>query len=194
MSKTEKHIISVFEIITLQEEKMRYIVLAYSYVRDYSTAEEIFQECILNLMENREKHRVSNIKAFFASVIKNRCLNYMERERMGGRFGKGAARKEWVDVDIARLSSAGTEETACNIDFPKLIGNCRKRLPELTFDIFMAKRMDRMSYDEISKAFMVSKAKINAEIKKALKVFKEEFKDYKVFGISALVLQFLNML
>ncbi len=41
---------------------------------------------------------------------------------------------------------------------------------------------------------MVSKAKINDEIKKALKVFKEEFKDYKVFGISALVLQFLNML
>lgn len=114
---------------------MRYIVLAYSYVRDYSTAEEIFQECILNLMETREKHSVLNIKAFFASVIKNRCLNYMERERMGGRFGKGAARKEWIDVDIARLSAAGSEETACNIDFPKLIGNCRKRLPELTFDI-----------------------------------------------------------
>ncbi len=71
----------------------------------------------------------------------------------GRPFGKGAARKEWGDVDIARLYAAGSEETACNIDFPKLIGNCRKRLPELTFDIFMAKRMDRMSYDEISKAF-----------------------------------------
>ncbi len=70
---------------------------------------------------------------------------------------------------------------------PELFRKCEKRLPKLTLEVFEAKRLEKMSYKEIGKVYGISESRINFEIKRALKVFREEFKDYGLFLWAAVI-------
>lgn len=186
MAKIEKHIITANEILSLYEERRRYIVMANSYIKDFSTAEEIVHQCIFSLMQTKDSQYVSNPKAFFASAVKNRCLNYMKRKSRECSMDEDSGLKIRIDTEIAWLTAqSGSEEPRA--DFPELLNTAKSQMPMLTYDVFMAKRLDRMSYKEISQVFQISESRIHFEMSKALKVFK----DYDVFLVFLLVLDFL---
>ena len=172
-----KHIITIEEILSINKEKIRYITLAYSYVRDYSCAEEIFSQCLFKLIQTKDNQYVSDYRSFFTASVKNRCINYLKRQKKACELNQNNRRKERIDIEIERLTAqCGQEEF--QTDCPALLEKCRSRMPDLTYEVFMAKRLDRMSYIEISKMFMISRSRINYEINRALKIFREEFKDY----------------
>ncbi len=56
----------------------------------------------------------------------------------------------------------------------------RRLLPELTYEIFTAKRLSGMSAKEIAKQFGITERRVNFEIQKASKVFRQVFRDYFV--------------
>ena len=51
----------------------------------------------------------------------------------------------------------------------------------------MAKRLDKMSNKEICDKFRISESRIYYEIQRALKIFRKEFKDYKIFFVVLLL-------
>lgn len=172
-----RHIITIEEILSLNKEKVRYITLAYSYVRDYSCAEEIFSQCIFKLIQTKDSQYVSDCRAFFATSVKNRCINYLKRQQKECEMNQNERRKERIGIEIERLTVQCAQEEF-QTDFPALLEKCRSQMSDLTYEVFMAKRLDRMSYMEISKMFMISRSRINYEINRALKIFKDVFKDY----------------
>ena len=176
-----RHIITIEEILSLNKEKVRYITLAYSYVRDYSCAEEIFSQCIFKLIQTKDSQYVSDYRSFFATSVKNRCINYLKRQQKECEMNQNERRKERIGIEIERLTVQCAQEEF-QTDFPALLEKCRSRMSDLTYEVFMAKRLDRMSYMEISKMFMISRSRINYEINRALKIFKDVFKDYRITG------------
>lgn len=180
MTKNSKHIISTEEILSLYNERIRYITLALRYVRDSDKAEEIFSQCIFNLMQKKETQYVSNAKAFFSTVIKNRCLDELKKKKREFSLYQEGKNDTILDTDIERLTSQSSREEFSN-DFPLLLCNCKEKLPQLCYEVFMAKRLDKMSNKEICDRFSISESRIYYEIQRALKVFRKEFKDYKIF-------------
>ena len=69
-------------------------------------------------------------------------------------------------------------DPAAQDDMSRLMKNCRARLKDLTINVFEAKRFEGMSYREISRIFGIRESRVNLEIQRALKIFREEFKDY----------------
>lgn len=177
MGKSEKHIITANEILSIFEERGRYLALANSYVKDFSTAEEIVQQCIFGLVQAKDSQYVYDPKAFFASSVRNRCLNYLKRRSRECSIDDGSGLKERIDLEIGWLESgAGTEESLT--DFPELLKKAREQMHALTYDVFMAKRLDRMSYKEISRMFRISESRVHYEMHRAAGIFRKVFSDY----------------
>ena len=172
----EKHKITLDEILGLNKEKARYVAIAESYVKDRSVAEEMFSQCLFKLVQSMDSQYVSDARAFFVTAIKNRCINFLMRKRKECGLNEYSL-IERTDTEIKRLSEQCSREEF-RVDVAELIAKCRKQIPDLTYEVFMAKRLDRMSYLEISRMFRISTDRVNYEIKKALKIFREEFKDY----------------
>ena len=103
--------------------------------------------------------------------------NYLKRQQKECEMNQNERRKERIGIEIERLTVQCAQEEF-QTDFPALLEKCRSRMSDLTYEVFMAKRLDRMSYMEISKMFMISRSRINYEINRALKIFKDVFKDY----------------
>lgn len=115
MPITDKHIITQEEILSLFNEKKRYICIADSYVKDTLVAEEMVSQCLFQLMLSKDSQYVHSPKTFFATVIKNRCLNYLKKKRRECGFEQLDSRCAWMDADIERLSSSGCREVKIDI-------------------------------------------------------------------------------
>lgn len=174
MTDSGKHNVTTAEILYLNTEKIRYIRLAYGYVRNMDDAEDIFQDCILSILNNRDKIHISDISVYFAAVIKHRCLRHLKRESKSDTFEDPI-----LQAHIAKLSAdMERPDPAAQDDMSRLMKNCRARLKDLTINVFEAKRFEGMSYREISRIFGIRESRVNLEIQRALKIFREEFKDY----------------
>lgn len=189
MPRREKHIITQDEILSLYNEKKRYIYIADSYVKDTVMAEEMVSQCLYQLLLSKDSQYVLDIKSFFATVIKNRCLNYLKKKRM--ECGLDQTRCAWIDTDIKRLSSSRNSEEA-KIDILDLLEKCRKQMPDLTYEVFMARRIDKKSYKEIGEMFKLSQTTVHFEIYRASKIFRREFKDYHVFCLAIFLSTFIS--
>lgn len=174
--ENQKHIIAAADFAVLEKYKQFYVELAYRYLRDRDEAEELYQENIYKLLNKGDSAVVSSIVPFFTRTIKNACLDRL-RARSRRAVHPGDIGSILEQTDIAHLSSSMDEDIA-DIDIRVLLANCRRRLPELTYEVFLAKRLDRLSYKEICKTYGISENVLHAEIKKAVKVFREEFKGY----------------
>lgn len=173
----EKHIITNEEIFSLYQEKVKFTTLAYSYVRDYSSAEEIFSQCIFKLIQEKDSQYVSDYRSFFATAIKNRCINYLKRHQKESGLDLDEMRRKRIGFETERLIEQCNQGES-HTDFPVLLKKCRSRMSDLTYEVFMAKRLEKMSYVELSRIFMISKSRINYEINRALKIFRDVFNDY----------------
>lgn len=190
MPITDKHIITQEEILSLFNEKKRYICIADSYVKDTVVAEEMVSQCLFQLMLSKDSQYVHSPKTFFATVIKNRCLNYLKKKKMECGFEQLDSRCAWMDADIERLSSSGCREV--KIDIMDLLEKCRKQMPELTYEVFMARRIDKKSYKELAEMFKMPETTVHFEIYKASRIFRREFKDYRVFSFAIFLASFIS--
>lgn len=189
MSNKEKHIITPEELASLTLERSRYIKLAQVYVRDEKDAEDIFQDCILHFLKDHDRMYVSDVRSYFATAVRNRCLRHLRQRHVGEDVESGPL----AQYLVTRLQGDCEENAVRVADFSELMKKCEKKLPELTFEVFEAKRLEKMSYKQISKAFGISESRINFEIKRALKVFRDEFNDYRVFGETVVFVFFLSV-
>lgn len=78
MEKTDRIYTDVNEALEhIYSERVRFVALAVRYVGSREAAEDIFQGCTVNLMramKGRGKS-ISNLDAYFAFAVKNRCRN-----------------------------------------------------------------------------------------------------------------------
>ena len=59
------------------EFKPRFIALAYRYVRDRETAEDLVSDSFMTFWEMHENLPAdTNVPAYILTSVKNRCLNY----------------------------------------------------------------------------------------------------------------------
>lgn len=184
-----KHIITIDEILSLYKEKNRYITLANSYVRDYQTAEEIVSQCIFKLIQTKDDKYVSDARHLFATAVKNRCLNFLKQKRKECGISQDDGSLERIDLEIERLSRHCSKEEFRS-DMESILGRCRNQMSDLTYEVFMAKRLDRMTYQEIGRAFNISRSRINFEIGRALKVLRKEFRDFMPLILWAIMVNF----
>ncbi len=178
MPGEKTHKLSFEDILLLNGERLRFVKIAQRYVGKSELAEDIFQDCIVRILAHRDELEISDIRKYFLIMVKNRCLDHL-KSRLN-RDSLPPELRELAREDIKLLSGDDGGDFPLQVDFPVLFDKVRGLLPELTYEIFTAKRLSGMSAKEIAKQFGVTERRVNFEIQKASKVFRQVFRDYFV--------------
>lgn len=137
--------------------------VAYNYLRERATAEEIVQEVFVNLWIKRERlQNVDNINAFAMRAMQFQIYDYFDRKAVVDRYLKSKSANQNVTPDTSH-HQIEHDETLTLIT--KEIDN----LPALTKQIFRLSRFNQYSNEEIAVHLDVSVKTVEYHITQSLK-------------------------
>ena len=118
-------------------------------------------------------------EAYVLQSVRNRCLNYMRnkavRMRIEGDINSVSARAVEMEADIL------SEESISFLfrdEVQEIFMNFMKTMPDLTRKIFLASRMEGLTYNEIAERYGVTPRKVKRDIQKVLEIMRISLKDY----------------
>jgi len=156
---------------------------AISFVKDNDSAEDIVQQVFINLWNKRnEIDNDKPIKAYLLSSIKNRCINYLRDNKK--------YRSYYLDVEAELEIPVNEKDLISEEYFNEKVQTAIDKLPEKCREIFMLCRFEEMKYKEIAKKLNISQKTVEAQMSKALKIMREELKE---FFVLFLLIWFGNM-
>jgi len=149
------------------------VISANRILNDQAEAEDVVQNCLIKLWENRSQLKETTVGGYFATMVRNRCIDSLRKKK-----------PVMVDMDDVQLpaedhSQMEHDELKAKIDkaIDNLPGRCR--------EVFVLSRFEKMSHKEISESLSISTKTVENQITKALKVISSAL-------ISILFLFFFN--
>ena len=145
---------------------------AYKIVKDMDEAEEIIQDLFFNIWEKRHTINIeSSVKSYLYRSTYNRCMLLLRHESVKHKYEKYLRDQDRnTEYDISDEINA--RELAGVID------KTLEELPERSRKIFSLSRFDGLKYHEIAKKLSLSVKTIEANMGKALKLFRKNIKAY----------------
>lgn len=147
---------------------------ALKLVRDQDSAKEIVHIVFINLWEKRESIKLDKpIRSYLYTSVHNRCLNHIRNNSkfLSEDVGSLAFLNELSDMDSPEIEKLETEQR---------INDAINKLPEKCRHIFKLSRFEDKKYSEIASDLGISVKTVEVQISKALKILREELKDYLI--------------
>lgn len=153
---------------------------AYSYVQDRDAAEEIVQTTFLNVWEKGDNlvfH--TGVKPYLYAMVRNACLNLIKHEKI---------KKQHVDLQLA-VADRSIESVTHTVMASELEANIQRameKLPQQCRLVFKLSRFEDLKYAEIAEHLEISIKTVENQMGKALRIMREELKDYIPLFITVL--------
>lgn len=146
---------------------------AQKFLSDLDMAEEIVQELFCHIWDKRENLVIQEtLRAYFFKSVRNRCLNHFRHIKI-----REAHQQEVIAQNhIADTITAHDTIKALELDVK--INAVIESLPAQCKQVFSMSRFEGKKYQEIADELGISKKAVEAHVSKALKVLREELKDY----------------
>lgn len=158
----------------------RFIRFACTYVRDQSVAEDFVVEALMYYWENRHTLAPdSNIPAYVLTIIKHKCLNYLEhiqvREEVAEKMRSHAT---WeLQTRISTLAACEPSELF-SAEAQAIVDRTLAYLPEQTRTVFIMSRYHNKSHKEIAEVLGITPKGVEFHISKVLRELRVNLKDY----------------
>lgn len=166
------------EIIAVKYEEMfrtyfsSLCYFAQKYITDLDSCKEIVHKVFVSIWESRETFDFDKpAKSYLFAAVYNRSMNHIRD-----------AKKFRNDYDLDVLNDNPVH--AVNADhleaaeLETLIWNVIQTLPEKCREIFILSRFEEKKYGEIASTLNISVKTVEAQMTKALKVLRDNLKDY----------------
>jgi len=154
---------------------------ANKIVKDIDTAEDIVQEFFYNFWKNRESFTLKlSLNAYLYQSIRNNSFHYLEHKAVQQTYAEQVL-NSYQDV----LSSVSQEDVELK-ELNKVINSTLAKMPERCSRIFRMNRFEGKKYREIAEILSISVKTVEADMGKALQIFRKSLKDYPGYttGIS----------
>lgn len=147
-----------------------------TFVKDEDTAKEIVQNVFINLWDKKERLDVNQpIKSYLYTSVRNRSLNYLRDHK---KF-----RSQVLDDDLSHLESEQQSDPLVSEELQEKIDRAIGLLPEKCKEVFELSRFEGLKYKQIAEQLGISVKTVENQISKALKILREELKDYTIILI-----------
>ena len=163
-----------------QDNHERFIVFAYSYLRDRDEAEDVVMESMAALWEKRQKwEEHSNLKALLLTIIRNKALNILEHRQVRSRVECDITdhKQKELDLRIATLKACEPDKIF-DTEIQRIVNKTLLSLPAQSRNIFVLSRYKNASNKEIAEQLGMSIKNVEYHISKVLKLLRTELKDY----------------
>lgn len=142
---------------------------AGKYIADRDTCKEIVHKVFISIWENRVNFDFEKSpKSYLHTAVYNRCMNFLRDNKIT---------ESTNDESILNIS----EDYSDNMQTAELeakIWEVIDQLPEKCREVFILNRFEEKKYSEIALHLNISIKTVETQISKALKVLREELKDY----------------
>ena len=158
----------------------RFINVAARYVRDTVVAEDLVSDSFMAFFEEEPRLAADvNKPAYILTIVKNKCLNHLNARLRHLQIEKDihTTRQRLIQADIRSLA-ASDPSSLLTQEIMDILEQAIDRMPTLTRRVFVSSRYDEKSYKEIARELNISFTHVNFEMRRALKVLRDEFKDY----------------
>jgi RNA polymerase sigma-70 factor, ECF subfamily len=145
---------------------------AYSFLNDKDEAEEVVQSSFISLWEKRDTISIqTSFKSYLYRMVRNACLNTIKHEKVKKLY---ADQEKLTGEPIHEAVSEGLLTT----ELETRILNAIQVLPEQCRLVFQLSRFEELKYQEIADQLSISVKTVENHMGKALKIMREELKDY----------------
>jgi RNA polymerase sigma-70 factor (ECF subfamily) len=145
---------------------------AYSFLQDRAESEEIVQATFLSVWEKRQSLTIkTSPKSYLYAMVRNACLNVIKHEKI---------KQKYAGEELA-LASPGYESVSHTVTSNELetrIQVAIETLPEQCRLVFKLSRFEELKYQEIADQLNISIKTVENHMGKALKLMREQLKDY----------------
>jgi len=146
---------------------------ADNILNDTDTAEDLVQEFFYHLWKNRETLTPKfSFNAYLYRSISNNALHYLQYLAVRKRY----AEQVFSEIQDTMPASLQTDIDLNELD--KAIIATLQQMPERCSRIFRMNRFEGKKYREIAEILSVSVKTVEADMGKALQIFRKSLKDY----------------
>jgi len=145
---------------------------AYTFVQDRDEAEEIVQSTFLSVWEKRENLEIRTaIKPYLYAMVRNACLNMLKHEKIKQQHAT-------IELAVAEKSVESVTRSVMASELETKIYEAMEKLPQQCRLIFKLSRFEELKYSEIADQLNLSVKTVENQMGKALKIMREQLKDY----------------
>lgn len=145
---------------------------AYTFVQDRAEAEEIVQGTFLMIWERRETLEIRTaVKPYLYAMVRNACLNVIKHEKVKQQHAA-------VELAVAERSVESVARTVMASELENRIHQAMEALPDQCRLVFKLSRFEELKYAEIAEQLNISIKTVENHMGKALKIMREQLKDY----------------
>ena len=160
--------------------RARFEAIACRYVRSAAVAEDLVSDSFMSFWENRGRIPAdANLQAYILIIVRNKCLDWLRAQSLHAKIEQEVyeLRRRVLAADIRSLQAFNPEEIFSE-EVAAIVRQSLDRLPELTRDVFIARRFEEMSYKEIAEKYGITVRRVEFELEKAVKQLRVALKDY----------------
>lgn len=159
-------------------------VFAQKFV-DEELAKDFVQDCFLDLWKNRNHIEINtSLSAYLFTIIKNKCFKHFKKEQKKllhlNNFGF-LLKEEELQFYI------NAEKSILEFGIKDRIEKVIEKLPKKCSEVFRESRFEGLANKEIAAKYNISVKAVEKQISKAIKLFKEEFKDIITILLTILI-------
>jgi RNA polymerase sigma-70 factor, ECF subfamily len=146
---------------------------AVKILKDMDTAEDLVQEFFYHFWKNRESFSPKlSLNAYLYQSIRNNALHHLEHL---------AVRKRYAEQVFSESRDAAPVQEQTDVemnDLGKVINATLQQMPERCSRIFRMNRFEGMKYREIALILSISVKTVEADMGKALQMFRKSLKEF----------------
>ncbi|MEI6682092.1 MAG: RNA polymerase sigma-70 factor [Bacteroidota bacterium] len=152
---------------------------ANKILKDMDLSEDVVQEFFYQLWKNRERFSLKlSLNGYLHRAIHNNALHYL---------GHMAVRKNYAEQVALESREPVQEKSQYGMEMKELgniINETLEQMPERCSRIFRMNRFEGMKYREIALLLSISVKTVEADMGKALQLFRKSLKAYISEGVS----------
>lgn len=152
---------------------------AVTYVIDESTAKNIVQDVFVKLWETRYNiDENKSILAYLLVITRNCCLDYLKHKLVEYKYQRQLI-KDQNELELNYNALRRLEIDLLDYsEIEQIIEKTLSTLPPQCQHVFRMSRFNNLSNDEIAEKLEIGIKAVEANITRALKIFRKELKDY----------------
>lgn len=162
--------------------KPRFILIACSYLRDRSAAEDLVTDCFMHFWEKREAivPTTENIPAYILGMVRHKCIDALRTRQQHLLTHQQIYQLEMRNIreNLAALEECDLAKILFRSEVEEIFRRRLAEMPELSAQIFIANRFENQTYQEIAQRYGISVRKVTREIQRCLKLLREDLGDY----------------
>jgi RNA polymerase sigma-70 factor (family 1) len=173
--------------------QLRLTAYARRFVNDVSEAQDLVQDCFLNLWNRSTPVDRQQAPMLLFVMVRNRCLDYLKHKKSVDKYAlcyrsKIRGEERLYNYDFA-LSD--TERTYLYEELERQIQTILDTLPERCREVFILSRFQGLKNREIAALLQISLQAVEKHIQKALRIFTDALSKNESLYLKIVIISWL---